>query len=392
MNALKKQAVLIVLLTSLLPILTMAADWGTVEIDSSRTWLEVTFENSVYKAVIRENDGGTCGHEHSIRDWVMKSNNTDQVNHYIDASAQRGPLKNVTVLHDSADSIKFRMEYRDCNDNYIPTISEYTFYPGSPVIKIDYLKYTSWTNTVDIGTPGGSSNRNDFETKTYGQESYIRNLQYHEKSYWNTYDGGEYINDPKDGGSLNYKGHMIMAVANKKTDIGYGRVMPIITDQKGGIKVLKLLWNQGFETFPATGRGQAIRLPYTGYIYLFDTGLDSAIVMGQKIVDGDYFIQKSTKVGDADNKSIPGHCKLYQNYPNPFNPETTIKYNVYKSTDVILKIYNLTGQEVETLANGLHSAGIHEITWHPQGLSSGVYFYRIQAGAFSKTKKIIIHK
>jgi len=390
MLALKKRTITLALFTYFFPLLTIAADWGTVEVDSSSTWLKVTFENSAYKAVIRENAGAECGHEHAIRDWIMKSNNTDQVSQYIDACAQRGPLKNVILLHDDADSIKFRLEYRDCNDRYIPSISEYTFYPGSPVIKIDYLKYTAWTNTVDLGTPGGTSYRYDLETKIFGQESYIRSLQYHEKSYWNTYDGGDYKNDPKDGGSLNYKGHMIMAVANKKTGIGYGRIMPIFANKNGGIKIVKLLWDKGFETFPATG--QFTRLPFTGFIYLFDTGLENAIEMGQKIVDGDYFIQQPIHVGDKNNTIISGHCLLYQNYPNPFNPETTIKYHLFSSTDVILKIFNVSGQEVETLVNSSQAAGAYEITWYPQGLSSGIYFYRLQAGAFSKTKKIMLQK
>jgi hypothetical protein len=83
---------------------------------------------------------------------------------------------------------------------------------------------------------------------------------------------------------------------------------------------------------------------------------------------------------------------LYQNYPNPFNPLTTIKYNLEKSNDVILKIYNLSGQEMETLVNGFQTSGEHEITWQPRGLPNGIYFYRLQAGEFLETKKLILEK
>lgn len=90
--------------------------------------------------------------------------------------------------------------------------------------------------------------------------------------------------------------------------------------------------------------------------------------------------------------NIPGEFKLYQNYPNPFNPTTTIKYNLHKSNDVTLKIYNLIGQELETLVNGFQTAGKHEINWQPNGLPSGIYFYRLQSGEFSQAKKLILQK
>lgn len=84
--------------------------------------------------------------------------------------------------------------------------------------------------------------------------------------------------------------------------------------------------------------------------------------------------------------------KLLQNYPNPFNPSTTIKYNLLNSNDVILKIYNLAGQELETLVNRYQSAGEHQITWQPKGLTSGIYLYRLQAGEYSGARKLIIQE
>jgi hypothetical protein len=83
---------------------------------------------------------------------------------------------------------------------------------------------------------------------------------------------------------------------------------------------------------------------------------------------------------------------LYQNYPNPFNSATTIKYNLRKPAKVILKIYNLSGQEIETLINDFQTTGDHEIIWQPQGLPSGIYLYKLQAGTFSATNKLILQK
>ncbi|MBD3340248.1 MAG: T9SS type A sorting domain-containing protein [Candidatus Lokiarchaeota archaeon] len=83
---------------------------------------------------------------------------------------------------------------------------------------------------------------------------------------------------------------------------------------------------------------------------------------------------------------------LHQNYPNPFNPSTTIKYALQKSGNILLKIYNLSGQELEILANRYQTTGEYEITWQSKGLPSGIYFYRLQFGEFSETKKLILQK
>ena len=88
----------------------------------------------------------------------------------------------------------------------------------------------------------------------------------------------------------------------------------------------------------------------------------------------------------------PDKFSLSQNYPNPFNPSTTIKYNLNQSSKVTLKIYNLSGQELETLINEFQVAGEKEVTWQPKGLPSGIYYYRLQAGDFSETKKLILQK
>ena len=106
-----------------------------------------------------------------------------------------------------------------------------------------------------------------------------------------------------------------------------------------------------------------------------------------------YIIEYANSTGILQsNTTIPRDYILHQNYPNPFNPLTTIRYNIQKSSNVILKVYNLTGQELETLVNGCQMTGEHEITWQPGGLPNGIYFYRLQAGEFSETKKLILQK
>lgn len=83
---------------------------------------------------------------------------------------------------------------------------------------------------------------------------------------------------------------------------------------------------------------------------------------------------------------------LSQNYPNPFNPATTIKYDIPEQSYVTIKIYNIVGEEISTLLNEEQNAGRYQIQWNASELASGVYFYRLQAGQFSDTKKLILMK
>ena len=102
-------------------------------------------------------------------------------------------------------------------------------------------------------------------------------------------------------------------------------------------------------------------------------------------------------LGADDEAAIPGVFALHQNYPNPFNPVTTIRYDVPEQSHVTMDIYNLLGQRVATLVNGIQEPGYHAIMWngtnmHGAAMSSGMYFYHIQAGDFRAVKKLILVK
>ncbi|MGD1044610.1 MAG: T9SS type A sorting domain-containing protein [Bacteroidota bacterium] len=96
--------------------------------------------------------------------------------------------------------------------------------------------------------------------------------------------------------------------------------------------------------------------------------------------------------GVKEQASIPAHYALNQNYPNPFNPTTQIEYSVPERGNISLKVYNLLGEELATLFTGVQQAGNHVATFDGAGLTSGVYFYRLQAGNFSVTKKLVLMK
>ena len=86
----------------------------------------------------------------------------------------------------------------------------------------------------------------------------------------------------------------------------------------------------------------------------------------------------------------PAGYALLQNYPNPFNGETRIPYSIPSYQSVTLKVYDLLGEEVAILVNGVRPPGTNTAVWNSTGRASGVYFYRIQAGQYTTTKKLIL--
>jgi hypothetical protein len=96
---------------------------------------------------------------------------------------------------------------------------------------------------------------------------------------------------------------------------------------------------------------------------------------------------------EVDNFSpLPEKYLLEQNYPNPFNPTTIIKYQIPENSFVTLKIYDLLGKEVATLVNKEQTKGFYSTEFNAEKLSSGVYFYRLHAGSFVETRKMILLK
>jgi hypothetical protein len=100
---------------------------------------------------------------------------------------------------------------------------------------------------------------------------------------------------------------------------------------------------------------------------------------------------KTDAVDDAAS-NMPHQYALYNNYPNPFNPSTTIKYDLPKETNVKLKVYDILGKEVTTLVSSKQKAGTYSVRFDASNLANGVYFFRLDAGDFSKTQKMILLK
>jgi hypothetical protein len=100
----------------------------------------------------------------------------------------------------------------------------------------------------------------------------------------------------------------------------------------------------------------------------------------------------TTSVEERPGSVIPSEFTLSQNYPNPFNPTTQIEFSVPRNGHVSLKVYNMLGQEVATLFEGVKKAGSYRATFDAAGLAGGVYMYQLKSGSVSITKKLVLMK
>jgi hypothetical protein len=110
--------------------------------------------------------------------------------------------------------------------------------------------------------------------------------------------------------------------------------------------------------------------------------------------DGIYLTKLTSEPNAIKNfsQNIPAEFSVMQNFPNPFNPVTTITYEIPERSIVTIKIYGVLGNEITTLVNEEKSAGRYEILFNAENLPSGIYFYRLQAGDYIETKKMVLMK
>jgi exopolysaccharide biosynthesis protein len=120
--------------------------------------------------------------------------------------------------------------------------------------------------------------------------------------------------------------------------------------------------------------------------------IDDKATTGSMYIDRIRLIYPGWTAIDDPEVLIPGTHVLYQNYPNPFNPSTTIEYDLSKSSHVDLSVYDLKGEKVATLVNGIQVGGHHNISFDASLLPGGVYIYRLQAGNWADTKKMLLIK
>jgi len=130
----------------------------------------------------------------------------------------------------------------------------------------------------------------------------------------------------------------------------------------------------------------------SGAYYVLSLGLDNQYIFAGTIASSIWRRPLSQVVTDTQEETNlqPKEFSLSQNYPNPFNPSTTINFSVPYSEFVTLKVFDVLSNEVATLVNEEKPAGVYEVEFNAFGLSSGIYFYKIQTSSFVETKKMIL--
>ncbi len=156
-------------------------------------------------------------------------------------------------------------------------------------------------------------------------------------------------------------------------------------------------FSTGTNPYRTTNNGSSWTLqtlsPFTGSIQhmnFADTSSGWAVTSNGEVLH--YRPSAITGVEPNPGERIPTRFALEQNYPNPFNPTTMIKYQMPASGNVSLKVFDVLGREIVTLVDGQEGVGEHTVEFNASALSTGVYFYQLQAGAYVETKKLMILK
>lgn len=210
--------------------------------------------------------------------------------------------------------------------------------------------------------------------------------------YWITYPGIEHsvlyktIIEEPDFPSYTYNGWG-MNITQLHQNSGWGTLITKINLYYMTWVGVITTYNSQLTYLPVTSDRAAI----TDY-YIFLLGSDS--LRYSKWNSGSTFYPFTwtdwTSVAEIDQPVLS--FQLFQNYPNPFNPNTTIRYEIPERSFVTIKVYNVLGKEIATLVNEEKPNGNYEVNFKANGLASGIYYYRITAGDFSQTKKMILLK
>lgn len=210
---------------------------------------------------------------------------------------------------------------------------------------------------------------------------------------------------PPEGGDITYDGWVFNFLGQAgRADIWtyafvpqMGRYGPTDLYQNIRIHADSLGMNQITEHVPAAApKGDYVFVAYVGdypssiidssYFYFSKSGS----VAGEMVYwfDGEDWFKES----DLAESNVPIDYALSQNYPNPFNAITVIDYQLANADHVRLEVFNLMGESVVTLVNEIQQAGYRSIVWDASGVSSGIYFYRLTAGDFTETKRLMLVK
>ncbi len=287
--------------------------------------------------------------------------------------------------------------YQTSDEGYIIVGSTNSFGAGEDdvwLLKTDENGDTSWTRTY-----GGITGEEGYSVQQTNDGGYIivgytDSFGAGEDDIWliKTDDNGDTLWTRTYGGSNDEEGFSVWqttdsgyVIAGYTNSFGAGEddVWIIKTNTNGDTLWTKTVGGESSdygESIQQTADGGYI---VTGYTNSFGAGEEDVWLIK---LDAD-----SPSIVNNEIKTVDRYS-LEQNYPNPFNPNTTIKYQIPELSFVTLKVYDVLGSEVAILVNEEKSVGRYEIEFDATILSSGIYFYRIQAGSFVETKKMVLMK
>jgi len=155
-------------------------------------------------------------------------------------------------------------------------------------------------------------------------------------------------------------------------------------------------FNMGFVTSACstTTVQSVVGQPFVGALKGTDSKIESGFLV-RNVAPSAHIVEENAEI--PPEILLPGNYELTQNFPNPFNPETTIQYQLTKTTDVKIEIFNIQGQLIQTLVDTKQDAGTYSVTWdgrnnRTQPVASGIYIYRLTTKEFIKTRKLSLLK
>jgi hypothetical protein len=191
-----------------------------------------------------------------------------------------------------------------------------------------------------------------------------------------------------------------LTFAQQMLELSNGNVAVAGFSSPSGIVILSSTGTYITTLSGVSGNRSVYRLPNGNFLTTNSTGIheidDTTGALVRTILTGANFqyidvYDPNLVVGSRINSSkLPKEYKLYENYPNPFNPSTSIKFSLPEKAFVKLAVYDVMGREVVVLINSQMNAGIHQILFNAEGLSSGLYFCKISANSFIDVKKMIL--
>ena len=173
---------------------------------------------------------------------------------------------------------------------------------------------------------------------------------------------------------------------------GNKSVLPLINGKKGRLLIARMKLETSEDKFSDVPLNLKLsEEKFKTKVFVYDEQINKEAIL----INSTFTPERGSN--SQVTSEMPSAFSLFQNYPNPFNPETKIRFDIPGSTgngsvDVKLLVYDITGKMVALLVNGKYNSGSYEVTFNGNGFASGMYFYTINAGSFSKTMRMVLVK